>query len=256
MEGDGGVFRLGSAAPPFIAQNYGVVNSASFQAGVAANSWITIFGTNLSPVTDAWDNVIVDGVLPVSLDGVSVGVAGQPAYIAYVSPTQINALAPNVAPGVIPVTVTNSGGGTSSSVTAIAQTAQPAFFQWGNYVVATHLDYTYAVKSGTFPGVTTIPAKPGETIILWGTGFGQTNPAAPAGVETPSDTIYYAADAVTVTVGAVPAVGYGAALAPGYAGLYQVAVQIPPSLANGDYPVVAAVSGAQSPSTVLITVQE
>jgi len=44
-------------------------------------------------------------------------------------------------------------------------------------------------------------------------------------------------------------------LAPGYAGLYQVAIQIPASLASGGYPVVASINGVQSPSSTLITVQ-
>jgi uncharacterized protein (TIGR03437 family) len=45
-------------------------------------------------------------------------------------------------------------------------------------------------------------------------------------------------------------------LAPGDAGLYQIAIQIPASLANGDYPVVATIAGVPSPSTTLITVQK
>jgi uncharacterized protein (TIGR03437 family) len=49
---------------------------------------------------------------------------------------------------------------------------------------------------------------------------------------------------------------YGAALAPGYAGLYQIAIQIPASLANGDYPVVATIDGISSASTTLLTVQQ
>jgi len=63
---------------------------------------------------------------------------------------------------------------------------------------------------------------------------------------------------VTVTVGGVAASVYGsaAALTPGDAGLYQVAIQIPATLADGDYPVIATVAGAESPSTVLITVQQ
>lgn len=92
-------------------------------------------------------------------------------------------------------------------------------------------------------------------IILWGTGFGPTKPAAPAGMETPSTTVYNTAAPVTVTIGGAVATVYGAALAPGDAGLYQVAIQIPTSLANGDYAVIATLSSAQSPSNTLITVQ-
>jgi uncharacterized protein (TIGR03437 family) len=240
---------------PAIAQSGGLVSGASFQAGIVPNSWITILGTNLSSKTDTWADAVVNGVLPLSLDGVSVSVGGQPAYISFISPGQINALVPNVGSGNVSVTVTNSTG-TSSPVTAVAQTFQPAFFPWGSYVVATRTDYSFAVKNGTFSGLTTVPAKPGDTIILWGTGFGPTTPAAPVGVVIPIGTTYYTAKAVTATVGGAVAAVFGAALTPGYAGLYQVAIQIPATLADGDYPVIATVSGAQSPASALITVRK
>jgi uncharacterized protein (TIGR03437 family) len=105
-------------------------------------------------------------------------------------------------------------------------------------------------------GVVLKMTAPGDVIILWGTGFGPTSPSAPAGAETPSATTYNTATAVSVTVGGKTATVYGAALAPGYAGLYQIAIQIPASLANGDYPVVATIAGVPSPSTTLITVQQ
>ena len=216
---------------------------------------MTINGTNLSSKADTWNNSIVNGALPITLDGVSVMVGGQPAYIEYVSPTQINAVVPNVPAGQVPVTVTTANG-TSQAVTAELEAEQPAFFQWGSYAVATRQDFSLAVKNGTFPGTTTVPAEPGDLIILWGTGFGPTSPSTPAGMETPSTTTYNTASEVSVTVGNQPATVYGAALAPGYAGLYQVAIQIPASLADGDYPVVATISGQQSPSTTMITVQQ
>ena len=232
-----------------------VVNGGSFQSGIAPNSWITIQGSNLAGSIDTWDNSISNGNLPTSLDNVTVSIGGQAAYVAYVSPTQINAVAPDADTGSVSVTVTNSNG-TSTAATAVAQAEQPAFFQWGNYAVATRADYSLAVQNGTFSGLTTVPAKPGDVLILWGTGFGPTTPAYPAGTEVPSTTTYYTANYVTVTVGGVPATVYGSALAPGYAGLYQIAIQIPPSLANGDYPVVATIAGAQSPSTTMITVHQ
>jgi len=251
----GVVFRFTLPSPdlPAIAGNGGVVNGASFLAGTAGNSWITIRGANLSPKTDTWDNAIVNGNLPVALDGVSVTVEGQPAYVEYVSPTQINALIPGFPALPLTVSVTTPVG-TSAPVFAIAQTAQPAFFQWGSYAVATTLDYRPAVRNGTIAEASA-PARPGDVIILWGTGFGPTNPPAPNGVEVPANTTYNTVNPVTVTVGSQPATVYGAALAPGFAGLYQVAIQIPASLANGDYPVIASVAGFQSPSTTLISVQ-
>ena len=242
------------SSTPAIAPSVGVVSGASFQAGIVPSSWITIVGTNLSLKTDTWDNAVVNGTLPTSLDGVSVSVGGLPAYISYISPGQINALAPNVGPGNLSVTVTNASG-TSSPVTAVAQMLQPAFFLFGNYAVATRTDYTLAVKDGTFPGSPTVAAKPGEVIVLWGTGFGPTSPPAPTGIVVPSGA-YNTANAVTVTVGPAAVVVYGAALTSGEVGLYQVAIQIPTTLADGDYPVVATVSGAQSPATTLITVQK
>jgi uncharacterized protein (TIGR03437 family) len=255
--GAGTVFRLAIVAPdtPAIAASGGVLNGASFQPGISSGSWITISGTNLSSKTDTWNNSIVKGALPTTLDGVSVMVGGDPAYIEYVSATQINAVAPNVPAGSVPVTVTTASG-TSQAAMAQLTAEQPAFFQWGNYAVATRQNFSLAVKNGTFAGTTTVPAAPGDVIILWGTGFGPTSPSAPAGQETPSTTTYNTATAVSVTVGGKPATVYGAALAPGYAGLYQIAIQIPASLANGDYPVVATIAGVPSPSTTLITVQK
>ena len=257
VNGDGSIFEfsLASANSPAIAANAGVVNGASFQPGAVPGSWITIEGKNLSSKTDGWDKAIVNSVLPTSLDGVQVTVGTQPAYIAYISPAQINALVPNVATGTMPVTVTSSGL-TSQAVNVQIQSAQPAFFQWGNYAVATRQDYSLAVKAGTFPGATTVAAKPGDVIILWGTGFGPTSPAAPAGVQVPANTTYNTATAVSVTVGGKSALVYGAALASGFVGLYQVAIQIPTSLTDGDYPVIASISDVQSPATTLITVQQ
>jgi len=121
---------------------------------------------------------------------------------------------------------------------------QPAFFPWpGNYAVATHLDYSYAVPNGTF-SVPTKAASAGETIVLWGTGFGNTTPLAPIGQVVPPAA--YSVSGVTVMIGNTPATVYGTALTPGYAGLYQVAIQVPASLATGTYNLVATVNGVQS----------
>jgi len=248
----GGMPWMGST-PGSSATITGVDNAASSQSGLASGAWLTIFGTNLSAVTDNWTSSIINGQLPISLDGVTVTVGGQPAYTQYISPTQINAVAPNVGAGMVSVTVSGPDGATVAAM-ATSQTVQPAFFQWGAYAVATHLDFSPAVKNGAI-SETTLPAAPGETIILWGTGFGPAAPPVPIGAVVPSGPAYLAANPVTVTLGNTPATVYSAALAPGFAALYQIAIRIPDSLADGDYSIVATVSGANSPSNALLTVE-
>src|ERR1039458_2623146 len=104
---------VGAFAQPTITA---VVNGASFQSsGIASNTWITIFGTNLALSTRAWKGSdFVNGTLPTSLDGVSVKIemcysylpgynngarntaemncAYEPAFVEYISPTQLNVL--------------------------------------------------------------------------------------------------------------------------------------------------------------------
>jgi uncharacterized protein (TIGR03437 family) len=58
-----------------------------------------------------------------------------------------------------------------------------------------------------------------------------------------------------VTINDVSATVYGAALAPGFGGLYQVAIQVPASIPDGDWPIQAGIGGAQSPSGVLLSVR-
>ena len=123
-------------------------------------------------------------------------------------------------------------------------------------MVATRTDYSYAVKPGTFAGATTVAAKPGDVIILWATGFGPTNPLAPLGVATPGSGTYPTASAPTIKVNNTAAIVYGAALAPGSAGLYQIAIQVPSNLADGDWPIQAIIGGVTSPAGTILSVHQ
>ena len=182
------------------------------------------------------------------------GASWTPAYVYFISPGQLNVLAPDLSPGPVNVTVTTPGGSMSLSVTAGLY--KPAFFAWpGSQPVATRPDYSLAAKAGTFAGAATDPAKPGDVLILWATGFGPTSPAAPAGVAVPSDQAYATATMPSVTIDNIPATVIGAALAPGAAGLYQIAIQVPDSLADGDWPIQASIGGVLSPAGTMLTVQ-
>jgi uncharacterized protein (TIGR03437 family) len=144
--------------------------------------------------------------------------------------------------------------GKSNSLTAQKQQFAPAFF-WmagGPYVAAQHANYTYVGKPGLFAGVTTLPARPGEVIILYGTGFGPTNPPLPSAqlVTTPA----VLANSVQITIGGVPAlpVAYAGLVE---AGLYQFNVTVP-NVPNGDAVVVAQIGGVQTQTGVSITIQQ
>ncbi len=279
--------------PPTISA---VVNAASLQPGIAADAWVTVQGTNLANSTRPWGpGDIVNGALPTQLDGVSVTIDGNPAYVSYISPTQINVQAPDDASlGPVMVAVNNNNLA-SSPFTAQLQPASPAVYLWSNqYSVSTEANCFVFTESGLFGGVTappaqpsgvltlwgmgfspidpmatcgfvgsaglfssvsTAPAAPGDTVVLWGTGFGPTSPTAPAGQLVPVGQVDSVASSVSVLIGGVPAQVVSAALAQGQAGLYQIAVQVPNGLADGDQPVTMQVNGVQSPAGVFITVQ-
>ena len=238
-----------TAAPSIAA----VSNGASFQAGFASATWVSILGTNLSQSTRAWqNNDFVNGLLPTSLDGVSVTINGLAAYVAYISPGQINVLAPDdAASGAVQLQVTTAQGKSNSFTTQKAPFA-PAFFTLGgSYLAALHADYTLVGKPGLIAGLTSTPAKPGETIQIYGTGFGPTNPPVPSAQLVAAPAVL--ANSLQVAIGGQAAsVTYAGLVEPG---LYQINVTVP-SVPDGDSAVLATVGGAQTQTGALITVQQ
>ena len=241
------------AAQQPVLQSNGVVSAASFQAvPITPGSWVSILGKNLSSSTRTWRaDEIKNGALPTSLDSVNVTINGKPAYVEYVSPTQLNVLAPDdTSTGPVLVQVTCAGGA-SNTLTATLQQASPAFFTFdGKYLAATHVDGSLLGAAGLLgAATTTTPAKPGEIVVLYGSGFGTTNPVAPA-AQLVTQTSPLVSN-VTVTIGGIPAQVSFAGLIQGQAGLYQFNVTVPPSVANGDQQVIAQIGGVSSSSTSL-----
>jgi uncharacterized protein (TIGR03437 family) len=162
-----------------------VANAEGGVATIAPNSWVEIKGSNLAPSGDTriWQTPdFINSQLPTSLDGVSVTVNGVPAYVYYISPTQVNILTPpNAISGSVPVQITQNGV-VSANFTVQAQPQSPSFFVFGGgpYIAATHVDGSYLGPTALYPGLTT-PAKPGETIVLYANGFGPTSQPAVSG---------------------------------------------------------------------------
>jgi uncharacterized protein (TIGR03437 family) len=224
-----------------------VVSAASYQPAIESGSWVMIQGTALADTTRTWQSAdFVGNNLPVQLDGVSVTIDGKSAFAEYISPTQINVQAPSdSATGAVNVVVTNNGH-SSPPATAQLEAVAPALFMTpaSNAIASVLPNYT--------PVTSTAPAMPGDLVVLWGTGFGATNPIVPAG------TIVTGAPATlalpVVTVGGMPATVVSCVLVTGSVGLYQIAIQLPANVPTGAVAVLASIDGAQTQTGVTLFV--
>jgi uncharacterized protein (TIGR03118 family) len=245
-----GLFGSIQAPPAFTST--GVVNGASFQAPLAPNTWASVLGGALATTSRSWAATDFSGAnLPTLIDGVSVLVNGTAAPISYIGPSQIDFLVPaNATAGSTAVQVSNNDQ-ISAAATVTLLPAAPAFF-WltGNkYIVATHADGALSGPTTLITGVTT-PVSPGETIVLYGTGFGVTSPAAPNNATFPAPLSL--ATLPTITIGGAPAtVTYGGLIEPG---VFQINVVVPVTLPAGDNLVVAAIGTQQSQANAYLSV--
>lgn len=253
--GDVSVMLNTTSAPPVISS---VTNNASGAPRLSGFSWVTIKGSHLSTAAPrVWTGTdFVNGALPLSLDGISVTIDGIKASVEYTSSSQINALAPaDNATGNIQVEVTTSAG-TSAPFSVPLATYSPAFFTFSppnnRYVAGTLLNGVYLAPPGTFgPGAVSSAAKPGDTVVLYGTGFGPTNP--PTAFGSGSIIPGPLASAVTFTIGGQPAAVLFAGMTT--VGEDQFNVVVPPGLAAGDQPVVATIQGVSTQTGIFIPVQ-
>jgi uncharacterized protein (TIGR03437 family) len=174
---------------------------------------------------------------------VVVLVGGQRAFVIAVAPTQVNVQLPFNAPVGATTVVITTGGGTSApfdvTLTAVAPTIALANGSTTNGLFVT-------LKS-TFVSSTNLP-NPGDTLVLYASGLGPTNPAAPvSGLATanlPTATL------PTLTVGGVAATVLYAGIASGSAALYQVNFTVPKTV-QGNVPVVLSIGGQSSNSVIL-----
>ena len=212
-----------------------VISAGAFggSSAVAPGTWVEIYGSKLSSTTRPWTTADFTGnSAPTSLDGVTVTIGGQAAFIEYISPGQVNAQLPsNIGPGSLQLTVT-SGGITSAPVNVTVNPAQPGLlappsFKIGadQYVVAQFGDGTYVAPAGSIAGVNSRPAQPGETIVIYGIGFGPVIPDIPAG-QIATGTSQLSASLQVLFGQTVAQVSY-AGLTQGSVGLYQFNVVVP-----------------------------
>jgi uncharacterized protein (TIGR03437 family) len=229
---------------------------------VAPGTWIEIYGENLARDTRQWGGADFNGVsAPTSLDGTSVAVAGQPAAVYFISSGQVNALVPGNAPrGPQPVALTTANG-ISAPFTVSVNPVEPGLLAPSSFIVngsqylaALFPDgVTFVLPPNAIPGVPSNRAQPGETIIVYGVGFGGTTPAVPSGQITE------ASNSLTLPIqilfGSTPATLSYWGLAPTFVGLYQFNIVVPNVPSNDLTPISFTLGGAAGAQTLYTAVQ-
>jgi uncharacterized protein (TIGR03437 family) len=157
--------------------------------------------------------------------------------VYYVSPGQVSVIVPYATePSNAQIQVTNNGT-VSNMVTTLVKAATPGLFTVPpggvGYGAILHADYSVVT--------TDHPAAAGETVLVYLTGLGDVSPAVAEGTAAPANptanvvtplSVYFT-NASGSTAGTVSYSG----LAPGFAGLYQINVQVPTGVTSGDYSV-------------------
>jgi virginiamycin B lyase len=226
-----------------------VVSAASFQAteanpGIAPGAIVSIFGANLAASAQSASGV----PLPTTLLDASVTLGGVAAPLFFVSPRQINAQAPFDTPAGAAWVHVRRGVATVSQAVTIASAAPGIFTvnqQGSGPGIIAHADDFRLVSDAA-------PVRPGELVSIFCTGLGplRQNPPAGSAPAGPEETL----SRPQVTIADLPATVVYSGAAPGFVGLYQVNVQVPPSVSAGAHPLQIIMNGVPS-NTVTIAIR-
>jgi uncharacterized protein (TIGR03437 family) len=249
--------------PPAI-KSGGVISASAFGGfpTIAPGTWIEIYGANLAADARLWAASDFDGSnAPTSLDRTMVTIGGQNAFIDYVSPTQVNAQVPSTTPSGTQPVILSTAAGISSALNVTVVGTQPAFYAppqlvtGGNqYIGALMLDgKTFVGPPGAFPGITSARAHPGQTITLYGVGFGDVNPPTLAGQVAPPSSEVYAFPVISIAGVQVQETYKG--LAPGSVGLYQFNIVVPVVASSDAASVTLSINGTPGAQTLYTSIQ-
>ena len=222
----------------------GTVDNFSFLGGapLAPGTIAAIFGLDLAPAPRA------PGVIPfrTEVDGTRVLVGGVEAPIHFVSGGQINAQIPaELIPNRQYQVLISAGGALTAPDTIDLAAAQPT-------VQAPAPENVVAAQHANFDTITpALPARPGEAIIVYALGLGQTDPPARSGTASPSNPPARALSQPTVTIGGKPAEIIFAGLTPGFVGLHQINLFVPADATTGNLEITINQNGVTSNPGVL-----
>ena len=240
--GAGGV-RIGSGIGPYLGINValpapsfsgsgvylnpaGIVNAASsapFTAGIAPGGFITLYGSNLASGIATASTV----PFPTNLGNVQVTVNGLPAPVQFVSPGQISAIVPYASGSSVARIQVINNNVASNAVTTFLNLTAPGVFTVPpggvGYGAVLHADYSLVTPQK--------PAQVGETVSVYLTGLGTTDPLVSDGA---AGVFSQTTNTIAVDIGGLAATTSYVGLAPQLAGLYQINFTVPTGVTAGD----------------------
>ncbi len=247
-------FLVTTQAGPQIAIG-GVVDNAVGIGPISPGDIAVAYGSNF---TSATPQGAQSTPIATNLAGVQVLVNGTAAPIYFISPNQIDFQVPySTTAGTADIQVVNNGTpGNTVSVTVAA--VEPKILVFLGYsgqppIIVNYADGSIATTDSGFTALPAHAASPGDTLIMYAIGLGQTSPAATTGAAASSSTLETINPAnATITLGGgfittVPIKPAFVGLAPGFVGLYQINFTLPSNAPVGSsIPVMLTVNGAQS----------
>ena len=255
------VIRMLTPYPPAVSSVQSAGQYGAFPS-MAPGSWIEIYGANLAIDSRIWNGNDFAGLAaPTNLDGTTVTIGGQPAFIYYIAGGQINAQVPSNVPSGQQQLIVKTAYGSSPPYTVTVNATQPGLYAplWAlvngtQFLGAESSDFTtFVLPPGAVPGIPSQRAKVGDTIILWGIGFGSVSGDVSTGqIVQNHNTLTLP---LQVFVGGTQATLTYQGLAPGAVGLYQFNVMVPPVASSDKVPVTFNLGGTPSTQTMYIAVQ-
>ncbi len=229
-----------SAATPTVPVG-GVLNNATFAANdsLGVGAIAAVFGEFLSDAT----NFAPGAPLPTTLGGTRVLVNGTPAPLYFTSPGQVNFQIPFETLGGDAVVQVEKNGVVGNRTSVNVTAWSPRILVWSGlrYGIIVNSDGTLpmpaSVRIGTY---NSRPARPGDVLVIYAIGFGQTTPSVASGAAAPSSPLAQLSN-VVVRFGvpglfdsSIPVQPLFAGLTPGFVGLYQINVTVPPGVPTLD----------------------
>ena len=224
-----------------------LVNAADQTVLAAPGSLVSIFGSNLSPVSQT-SSVIP---LPTALGESCLTVNGMPIPMILVSPTQINAQLPYQVEGNVTL-ILRTPGGVSDNFNLTVQPTAPSIFR--SSVVGFESGVPTIVRARNQELVTlSNPIHREDTITIYLTGLGNTLPAVEAGVAAGSAPTPIAVVPPFVSIGGQQLSVQFAGLAPGQVGVFQINAFVPRSVLLGmELPLVVSQGGQSTQVSVRV----